>query len=256
MTQASPEQVYELVVPSTVSTAAFVAVVLAVVAAYVGIFAASYRGSAARARTPLIAFLGLAFWIAVALGATASGLLLQLMGSPKLMGYFALSNALALLLALGPAGHRIVGNVPIAWLVGFQAFRLPLELVLHSWYEQGTLPIQMTYAGDNFDIVTGVLALLVWSLLTFGRLGSATRRWVVLAFNVVGIGLLLTVMSIAVRSTPWPLRTYLNDPPVLLAFYAPYTLILPVCVAGALWGHVLVFRWLWRQRTAASRAMG
>ncbi len=248
MTSETTRETYELVVPSAGSTAAFVGVVLLVVVAYLAIFIRSYRGTENGRRAPMIAGGSFIAWIVVAITLASSGALRQLIGSPALMLYLVVSNGLALALALSPAGGRIVDNVPVAWLVGFQAFRLPLELVLHAWYEQGTLPIQMTYAGHNFDIATGVLALGFGAALRWFALGPTSRRWMVLAFNLIGFALLMAVMSIAVRSTPWPLRTYENDPPVLLVFYAPYTLILPVCVAGALWGHILVFRWLWRHR--------
>ena len=56
------------------------------------------------------------------------------------------------------------------------------------------------------------------------------------------MGLLLNVGSIALRSSPVPLRTFMNEPPVLLALHAPYTWIVPVCVGGALLGHLLGFR--------------
>lgn len=46
--------------------------------------------------------------------------------------------------ALSSFGGRLAASVPLAALVGFQAFRLPLELVLHSWATQGTIPGTMT----------------------------------------------------------------------------------------------------------------
>jgi len=96
----------------------------------------------------------------------------------------------------------------------------------------------MTYEGQNFDVLTGLLALLLGPLIYAGKLA----RRAVLAFNLVGLGLLVNVGSIAVRSSPVPLRTFLNEPPVLLALNAPYTWIVPVCVGGALFGHLLGFR--------------
>jgi hypothetical protein len=36
----------------------------------------------------------------------------------------------------------------------------------------------------------------------------------------------------------------MSDPPLLLAFHFPYGFIVPICVGGALLGHLLVFRWL------------
>ena len=53
-------------------------------------------------------------------------------------------------------------------------------------------------------------------------------------------------MSIAVLSSPFPFRMFFNEPAVQLIFYVPYGWILPMCVAPALAGHVVLFRWLAR----------
>lgn len=159
---------------------------------------------------------------------------------PPVLIVVAVSMLVPALAAFCGVGRRLVRRVSIRWLIGFQAFRLPLELVLHSWYEQGTLPVQMTYEGHNFDIVSGIAALLV---LLIWRKGQVPRS-VVLGFNVLGSVLLVTVAAIAMMSTPTPLRVYVDDPAVLLAFHFPYSWIVPFCVGAALFGHLTVFLWL------------
>lgn len=192
----------------------------------------------------MFTLLGLAVVLVLSALAAETGFLASLSQSPAIMLYLGGSNLIVLTLALSPVGARLAQSVPIHWLVLFQGFRLPLELVLHAWYEQGSLPVQMTYQGANFDIVTGILALAIGPLMP--RLNSQARYWATAAFTLVGLGLLFNVGQIAVRSTPSPLRTFLNDPPVLLAFHAPFTWIVPVCVSGALFGHVVAIRWLMR----------
>ena len=59
--------------------------------------------------------------------------------------------------------------VPLAWLVGLQAFRFPLELVMHRAAVEGVMPEQMSYTGWNFDILTGITALLLAPAIAFGR---------------------------------------------------------------------------------------
>lgn len=238
-----------MLIPSSASTWAFLAVVVLVVVAYSTFFFRAYPLQRSRA---VLAVLALCAWMGVTAILANSGVLLSLRGSPKLMVYLVTCNGLALALALSPAGKRLIQQVPIAALVAFHGFRLPLELVLHAWFDQGVLPVQMTYEGHNFDIITGSSALLVGAMLHWVPISNATRwRWV-LAFNILGTALLVAVVRIAILSTPWPLRSYMNDPPIQLVFYAPYTWILVVCVAGALWGHVLVFRWLWSHRRQAN----
>ena len=168
--------------------------------------------------------------------------------TPRVMGFLAASNLSAVVLAFSPLGTRLAQAAPIAALVGFQAFRLPLELILHALYTGGTLPVQMTYSGHNFDIVTGILALLVAAALWRGQLSARATRRLVWLFNSVGLALLVTVTAIAVLSGPLPMRMYVNDPPVMLPFHMPWAWIVPFCVSAALFGHLVTFRWLLRSR--------
>lgn len=241
-----------MVAPSAGSTVAFVCIVLALAILFV--VGVERAGRALgdppdrRRRAVLAAAVGMIGWLAITGWMSGSGVLEAPGMPPRAMIFFVGVNATALVVACTRVGTKMIDGLPIAALVGVQAFRLPLELVLHQWYAEGVLPVQMTYEGDNFDIVTGILALVV-GLLVWTR---GPSRMLVLGFNLVGAALLLRVMSIAVLSVPTPLRTYWNDPPVLLAFHFPYGWIVPICVAGALFGHVLVFRWLWRDRSLTS----
>jgi hypothetical protein len=232
---------YVMVRPSLISTVAFLAIVVGVALAFpaavwLGTLRTSgpvpARGSALRACGAALAVL------AVSAALAESGTLGRPPRGLGVMAYFVVCNAGAAALAFSGLGQRMAQSLPLYALVGFHVFRLPLELVLHQWYMEGVLPVQMTYAGHNFDIVTGLLALFMAPLMYYGKL-SRRAAWL---FNLVGAALLANVASIAVRSSPVPLRSYMNEPPVLLALHAPFTWILPVCVSGALFGHLITFR--------------
>jgi hypothetical protein len=233
--------------PSAGSTFAFVAIVLALCALFVlGVHRAAVLAGESPARRralTLRAALAIGAWLALTGAVPASRVLEAQLTVPPLMIFFFVSQLVAATAAFSAVGTRLL-QLPVAALVGFQVFRLPLELVLHAWAQGGTLPAQMTYEGHNFDILTGLLALPAAWLAS----RKPNARWPVLAFNVIGFALLLNVARIAAFSSPVPFRTYLNDPPVLLAFHFPYGWIVPICVGGALFGHLLVFRWLARAR--------
>ncbi|MEX1362422.1 MAG: hypothetical protein AB1Z98_04805 [Nannocystaceae bacterium] len=239
-----------MVTPSPASTLAFVLVVAAVATMIVagmgrrGAVGGELEPGAVARRWAWGTAAGLVVWLAVTGAVSASGVLAADTMPPRAMVFMLGCNLLAVVLAMSRPGERLARVVPIAALVGFHAFRLPLELVLHQWYGQGVLPIEMTYEGLNFDIVTGILAVLAG--LWLWRRGPS--RAVVWAFNLVGFGLLLNVMTIAVLSSPVPFRVFDSGTPVLLVFYFPYGWIVPMCVAPALAGHLVVFRWLWRTR--------
>jgi hypothetical protein len=232
---------YLMVRPSLVSTIAFLVIVVAVAMAFpAAVWQGTLRanGPGPARRSALRACWATLAVLAISAALAESGLLGRAPRGLGVMAYFVLCNGGAALLAFSTLGQRMAQSLPLYALVGFHVFRLPLELVLHQWYMEGVLPVQMTYAGQNFDIVTGLLSLFIAPLMYYGKL-SRRAAWF---FNLVGAALLVNVASIAVRSSPVPLRTYMNEPPVLLALHAPFTWIVPICVSGALFGHLITFR--------------
>lgn len=239
---------YSMVQPSTVSTVAFLGVVAAVATMLVlGTRAAGpgLREAPAYTRRWVVGTVAaLAVWLIVTAVVSASGVLEAPGVPPRAVLFIGACNLVAVGFAFSRPGTRLVDGLPVAALVGFQAFRLPLELVLHRWYLEGVVPVQMTYAGRNFDIISGIMGLTV-GLWLWKHGPSRPLVWL---FNLVGTGLLITVATIAVLSAPLPMRVFMNEPAVTLVFHAPYGWILPMCVSTALAGHLLVFRWLWRTR--------
>lgn len=237
-----------LVVPSQGSIVAFLAIIVSICIAWLWALRRAWPNKTVVVTgwglAALAGVLALTAWLAV------SGVFARTVGTPRILAYLVVCNLVAVGLAVSSVGKRFVEALPLGALIGVHGFRLPLELVLHDWHEQGMLPIQMTYSGDNWDIVTGASALMLAPILP--RVDARAQWRLSAAFTVLGLGLLVRVMSIAARSLPWPLRTYLNDPPVLLPFHAPYTWILPMCVAGALFGHLVAVRWLWARRRVVS----
>jgi hypothetical protein len=59
--------------------------------------------------------------------------------------------------------------------------------------------------------------------------------------NVVGSLLLLNVMRVALLSSPVPFGWGV-EPPLVIALHLPYAFIGPVCVGGALAGHIVLTR--------------
>ena len=127
---------------------------------------------------------------------------------------------LPFLLAFSRTGTRLAHGAPIALLVGFHTFRLPLELVMHQASLEGTMPPQMTYTGSNFDIVTGISAVVVGAIAAWGR----APRWLLLAWNTLGTGLLLAIVVIAVASLPM-FQAFGSDPSRLNTWVAYFPFV-------------------------------
>jgi hypothetical protein len=156
---------------------------------------------------------------------------------------FAALNVIVLTAALSPLGKGLAQHLPLTVLVGFQAFRLPLELILNEWAHNGTIPMSMTFHGQNWDIISGIVALVAAPFAERSR----AIAWLA---NVVGIVLLINVGRVAILSSPVPFGWNV-EPKLLLIFNLPYAWIAPVCVGAAVFGHVVLTRALiLRSRTA------
>lgn len=164
-----------------------------------------------------------------------------------LMGVIAL---ITIVLAFSPFGGRLAASAPLAGLVGFQFFRVPLEWLLHRMAVEGVVPIQMTYAGLNFDVVAGITAALLGMYLLGG--GRAPR--VVFAWNVLGLLLLGNIGFIAIHSTPSPFRYFMNEPANTLPSMFPFVWLPAFLVQAALFGHIVTFRALARGEAPAAAA--
>ena len=153
------------------------------------------------------------------------------------MVYFMSCNAVTLVLALTSPGRVLAAALPPAFWLCFQGFRLPLETVLHLWQEAGTIPVQMSWSGQNLDVLSGIVALaLGWF---WWRRPEA--RWAGWVGHAVGLALLFNVARIALLSIPSPFRVF-EGPPLLLPMHAPYLLVLPFAVCAALFAHIVGIR--------------
>lgn len=217
---------------STSSLLAFLLICVGVMAAFLAaVWWSARRESVGPLRRTMLAAVGMAVWLGALCFIVESG---WLRGDQRRLLFFAAGmNVICLAVGLSPVG-RWLSLLSLPALVAFQGFRLPLELVLHSWVAQGVIPETMTWSGRNWDIISGVLALVAAPLC---------RRSIVWAWiaNAVGLVLLVNVMRVAVLSSPvsfgWPVT-----PKLELIYHLPYALIIPVCVGGALIGHIALTR--------------
>jgi hypothetical protein len=127
-----------------------------------------------------------------------------------------------------------------AALVGFQSFRLPLELVMHYAGTVGIMPVQLSYSGYNLDIITGITALL---LLVALKLGMTVPRSLLWSWNLWGWFCLVVIAIIAITTSP-VVRAFGDEPQDLNTWvlYFPYVWLPVVLVTAAISGHVIITR--------------
>jgi hypothetical protein len=202
------------------------------------------RGQALRAG--LLAALGVAAWLTITGLAASTGRLAFGPMPPPLLILFVVMVVGVVSLSVSRVGRDLALGLPLAFLVGVQTFRLPLELLMHRAWEEGVMPAQMSYSGLNFDIVTGATAPIVAVLLARGVISLR----VVGVWNWMGTLLLVNIIVISILSTP-TFGAFDAEPPNVWVTQAPFVWLPGVMVMTAILGHLCIFRRLRAERAAA-----
>jgi hypothetical protein len=190
-----------------------------------------------RVKQAVFAALGVSALMALMAALALTGVLARFdLRPPPLVLWMAGTLGAALAVGLSPLGRRLATELPFVALVGFQAFRLPLELVMHRAASDGVMPNVMSFTGYNFDILSGISAAVLGVALARGHV----PRGVVVLWNALGVLLLANIVTIAVLATPI-IRAFGEKELNLWVTQFPYCWI-AVMVASALLGHVLVAR--------------
>lgn len=215
-----------------------------------------WRAAPPEARTRLtVTFTAITLgWAVLTFGLAAAGVFARVEQRPPPFMLIPVGLVIGVALLVRSRFGSLLASTPLWILVGLQAFRLPLELVMHQAALEGTMPVQMTFgsvrgeSGLNYDIVTGTTALLV----AFAARGGRLPRAVLLGWNALGTVLLCVIVFVAVASTP--LFERFGSTPERLntwVLFAPHVWLPAVLVGSALLGHLLIFRALLRDRVPA-----
>ncbi|MEO8269570.1 MAG: hypothetical protein ABI557_07620 [Aureliella sp.] len=225
--------VFALLYGSATSVIAFIVICLALLASLLMAVWMTITPRTRATRATVLLAGGLALYVLTIAGIVLSGIFEKAF-VPFGPMFLVVTIAAAVSLGFSPLGNRISAGISLPWLVGFQSFRLPLEVVLHDWYQTGTIPESMTWTGSNWDIFSGIVALAFFPFVARSR----ALAWIA---NVVGIVLLVNVVRVAILSSPVPFGWDV-EPKLELIAYLPYAFIVPICVGGAALGHVLLTR--------------
>jgi hypothetical protein len=148
-------------------------------------------------------------------------------------------------------GARMAVALPLWLILGFESFRIGVELLVHRLWEDGLVPKLLTYQGGNVDMVFGLSAPIIAWIATTGRLGLRLA----MGWNVLGLLSLANVTASAVLTGP--IKLISTEVPTVAMGFFPYTFIPGFLVPLAVTFHVLAIRAIAaRLRTMRSPASG
>lgn len=136
-------------------------------------------------------------------------------------------------------GRVFISGLDQGLLVLLNTIRIPVELVLYGLFIHGAVPELMTFAGRNWDILSGITAPLVW---WFGYRNRVLPRTVLIGWNVLCLALLFNIVINAILAAPFDFQQQAFDQPNIAIFYFPYVLLPGVVVPVVLFSHVVLIR--------------
>lgn len=144
---------------------------------------------------------------------------MTLVAVPALYGFFMVTDTLPprtplliaptfvmMLIAFNTTrGKAFIDSLSPKALVWLSLVRVPVEICLYWLFIAGQVPEIMTFNGLNWDILAGATAPIV-AYLYFTRKSMSRKLFV--AWNVIGIVLLATIIVIATLSVPSPFQQF------------------------------------------------
>lgn len=137
---------------------------------------------------------------------------------------------------------EILVHIPQENIIKLQVFRFYVEVLLWALYSAALLPVQMTFEGRNVDIITGVTAVLLTTRISGFMLLDKMPRITVVIWNLIGLGLLINIIAIAILSMPTPFRVFVNEPANTIVTEFPISLLPAFLVPLAYLLHILSLR--------------
>lgn len=158
---------------------------------------------------------------------------------PRFMLLIAPTIFIIVILFLTKRGKHFINQLDIKWLTLIHAVRLPVEIVLFWLFVQKAIPQVMTFEGRNFDIMMGISAPLVYY---FSFIKNRLPGSVLLAWNILGVLLVLNVASTGVVSVPSPFQQFGFEQPNIAVLYFPFNLLPALVVPLVLFSHFASIR--------------
>lgn len=200
-------------------------------------------------KLPLILLFGLLVWLMLTALLAQSGFLADTAARPpRLLLLIGVASAAVLWIGLGRGVAPLLRVVRPERIVEAQTFRILVEVAFLILFYQNRVPVMMTPlspGGRNWDILIGLSAPLLATLVFRKKRLSPN---VALAWNVVGIVLVLNVALHGLLSAPGPLQILKTTPPFDIIVRFPFVWIATFFVPLALLLHILSIRQCWNLR--------
>jgi len=147
-------------------------------------------------------------------------------------------------------GRRFIDQMDPGTLTLIHTIRIPVEFVLYWLFLDKQVPKLMTFAGGNYDIISGITAPLVFY---FGFIKNKMGKNIILLWNLLCLGLLFLIVKHAIFSVPSPFQKFGFEQPNIAILHFPYAWLPSCIVPMVLFSHLVMIRRLILSGTSENR---
>jgi len=136
-------------------------------------------------------------------------------------------------------GKLFIDSLDIKVLSIIHTIRILVEIILFWLFMYKTIPVELTFEGRNFDIISGVTAPIVYY---FGFIKQTLSKKLIISWNIICIGLLLNVVLNSILSSPLLFQKFEFDQPNIAVLNFPFVFLPSLIVPIILFSHFVVIR--------------
>jgi hypothetical protein len=138
------------------------------------------------------------------------------------------------------SGRAFTDELDLRKITLVHIVRIPVEITLFLLASYKVIPELMTFAGRNFDILSGLTSPIIYFICF--RNSHVINRKLLLGWNFICLALLLNVVVNAVLSLPYPFQQFAFDQPNIAVLYFPFTWLPCFIVVIVLYSHLAAIR--------------
>ena len=212
----------------------FIAIVIAVIAFLT--YGSHHASPGKKSLTSSIVLTVLIGWVFLISVLTFSDFFEDYSLPPRLLVIVAIPVSFTIISLLLPRTRSFLMDIPITTLHYLHIIRVPVEMVLWWLSVWAVVPEIMTFEGSNLDIISGISAPFAAVFMVGSR--SKSRIGAII-WNLLALGLLVNIVTIAIGHTPYFFEATTETPANTGVFFFPYVLLPTFIVPAVLFSHLV-----------------
>lgn len=131
-----------------------------------------------------------------------------------------------------PTTRKWLRHVSLTGLTFIQSLRIPANLLLWVMFLWGSLSVQATFEGSNYDILAGLTAPVI-------ALGASKNKVIMVLWNCFSLSLLLYFSATSLLAATTPLQQFYAAPGTDSLFRFPFILLPAFLSPAFIFMHLL-----------------